>query len=157
MLDLKQFEDMVVGPALAEIGLDGAAARAIVLGTALQESGLRYLRQIGPGPALGPFQMEPATHDDIWSNFLAYREPLADAVKGMRVPGRGAGQMAWNLLYAAAMCRVHYYRVPARLPDPADADAMGAYWKNYYNTGLGSGTAAEFTAKYRAAGLDKDR
>jgi hypothetical protein len=53
---------------LTEIPYDRAAAQ-LLLGTALKESlQLKYRRQI-QGPALGYYQMEPATHDDIWNNY----------------------------------------------------------------------------------------
>ena len=42
-------------------------------GTAAVESRMgTYLRQIG-GPALGIWQVEPATHLDCWDNWLDYR------------------------------------------------------------------------------------
>ncbi|MFT9424981.1 MAG: hypothetical protein ABF570_07600, partial [Acetobacter syzygii] len=72
-LDLAQFKALLVRPVLAQIGLAGAAAVPLVTGTALVESGLVWLRQNGGGPALGLWQMEPATHDDCWRNFLAFR------------------------------------------------------------------------------------
>ena len=76
----------VVEPGLSAIGLDSQAARELLLGTALQETGLRNIQQVG-GPALGYFQMEPATHDDIWENFLAYRPDLAARVKALLPDG----------------------------------------------------------------------
>ena len=51
-----------------------------LLGTARVESDLRHRRQIG-GPALGLFQMEPATHNDIWESYLKYRAQLAERVQ----------------------------------------------------------------------------
>lgn len=149
MLDIRQLRQMVVQPALAIIGRHSPDAEALVLGTAMQESNLKYLRQLGAGPALGLFQMEPATHDDIWDNYLTFRNSLAAAVNSVRAEGYGAGELAWNLMYAAAMCRVHYLRVPDQLPDRLDADAMGVYWKEHYNTALGKGTPHEFSEKYQ--------
>ena len=70
MLDADQFTRLIIRPALKIIGLDFRAAEELLLGTALQESRLTYLHQLGGGPALGLFQMEPGTHDDIWTNYL---------------------------------------------------------------------------------------
>src|SRR5260221_162978 len=70
--------------AISGLGLDPGDLQApveLLLGTALQESGLTYRVQLGGGPARGLFQMEPNTHDDIWDNFLKYRVPLATAVR----------------------------------------------------------------------------
>jgi hypothetical protein len=149
MLDIVQFRVNVVRPVLAAIGGEGRAAENLVLGTALQESNLSYLRQLGDGPARGVYQMEPATHDDIWDNYLRYRAELRDAVIDFEVPGQDRhDQLIWNLAYATAMCRVHYRRVSEPLPGAEDIAGLGAYWKQHYNTPLGRGTADEFVAKY---------
>ncbi|KAF0118141.1 MAG: hypothetical protein FD149_866 [Rhodospirillaceae bacterium] len=78
MCDSAHFVTTVIRPTLLHLGLHSPAAEALLLGTAIQESRLgTYLRQTGGGPALGVYQMEPATHEDIWTNFLAYRPDLA--------------------------------------------------------------------------------
>lgn len=144
----------VIVPALKAIGLHSLAAENLVLGTACQESGGgQYLAQLGGGPALGIFQMEPATHDDIWRHFLAYDATLANRVINMGASGLGvpppSSLMTWNLRYAAAMCRIHYRRVSAPLPDANDIWALAEYWKRYYNTQRGAGTPKEFVSNWR--------
>jgi len=141
------FLDEVILPTLAGLGLDAdpKAASQLLLGTAIQESNLFYRRQLGDGPARGLFQMEPATYNDIWGNYLAYQAGLADKVRAfLNGDPQSAAALENNDKYAAAMTRVHYRRVPAALPPFGDIDAMGAYWKQYYNTPQGGGTAAEF-------------
>lgn len=149
------FRELIVRPALIAIGLWSEAAEILVTGTALQESGLRFLHQI-KGPALGFFQMEPATHDDAWKNFIRSAllvrvdALIADGVARASTPD--AFHMVGNAYYAAAMCRIHYARAPQPLPsDEADLAAFGAYWKAHYNTALGDGSAAEWVVSYRAA------
>ncbi len=148
MIDISQFTKYIIKPALTVIGHDSPAAVELVLGTALQESRLQYVKQLGNGPALGMFQMEPATHDDIWENYLAYKPELADAVKSLAAPNGGghpsANELIGNMWYAAAMCRVHYLRVSDPLPSAGDTPGMAAYWKEHYNTHLGAGTEEEF-------------
>lgn len=131
------------------IGLNSPEAVQLLLGTAAQESHMgRYLRQIN-GPALGIFQMEPTTHDDIWTNYLQYRTALSRMVSKLRVDMPiGPRQMAGNLYYAAAMARIHYRRVPEPLPQVGDLSGMAEYWKKHYNTHLGAGTEDEFIANY---------
>jgi len=154
MLHIQQFRTRVVRPVLQAIGAYSPAAENLVLGTALQESNLHYLVQLGDGPARGLYQMEPATHDDIWRNYLAYREEMRERVLSFLVGGRDrAEQLVWNLGYATAMCRVHYMRVPAPLPDAADIRGLAVYWKQHYNTPLGKGTPEEFAEKFEKAGL----
>lgn len=150
------FLDQVIRPALTAIGLDSSAAEQLLLATALQESDLRNTVQMGGGPALGYFQMEPATHDDVWANFLRYRVALADNVRALAGIGEGtpsATLLATQHRYAAAMTRVHYLRVPAPMPAAGDAAAMAAYWKNHYNTAGGAGSTAQFMQKWARYGL----
>jgi len=149
MIDLADFREMVIRPALAHLDLSSPSAEALLMGTALAESGLEALRQYGGGPARGLFQMEPATHDDIFDHFLAYRPALRERLTALAAPTPpGAEQLAANLIYAAAMCRIHYRRVPAALSHVADAAAMARYWKDHYNTELGRGDPAHFEDLY---------
>jgi hypothetical protein len=143
MIAVKDFKAYVIKPALVKIDMYSPAAEELLLGTALQESRLMFLRQLGPGPARGVFQMEPATHDDIWKNYLAYRQELAMKV-GRLGHQMTADAMMTDMLYAAAMCRVHYLRVPARLPEQGDYEGQAAYWKEFYNTFEGAGTEEEY-------------
>jgi hypothetical protein len=158
---VRSFAQKVIDPALAAIALDAATTgvRQLLLGTALQESGLKHLRQLASkdgrrGPALGYFQMEPATHDDIWVNFLDFRRALAArtlAVAGLASGRPEAELMVENHVYAAVMARLRYRRAPGTLPAAGDVKAMGAYWKAHYNTVLGKGLASEFEAKLTKA------
>ena len=145
------FLDHIIRPALVAIGHDGTDAEQLLLGTALQESGLRNYRQEGGGPALGYFQMEPEDHNDIWANFLTGRKDLAARV-WLLLPSRAqpsADQLIPYPHYAAAMCRVHYLRVPE--PIPTDLAGQAAYYKAHYNTPAGAATTAEYLANWQAA------
>lgn len=155
-MDATVFRDTIVKPAL--IGLDRWSewAEKLIMGTAAQESHLEYTHQLGGGPALGYFQMEPATHDDCWTNYIDYRASLKAKVIAVRnAPGvPKAADMETNHKYAAAMARVKYMRVSESLP--TDGKGIARYWKTYYNTPLGAGTVSEFIAnwnRYLAPGL----
>lgn len=128
------------------IGLHSLEAENLVLGTIAQESHMgKYIEQI-KGPAKGICQMEPATHNDIWENFLRYKPVLANKIKALSVH-QTADEMRWNLAYAIAMCRVFYFRKPAAIPFGIDAHAE--YWKKHYNTHLGAGTVEEYISNYK--------
>lgn len=149
MLDIGQFRTGIVRPTLEAIAAHSHAAENLVLGTALQESNLHYLRQLNEGPARGIYQMEPATHDDIWQSFLAFRPELSERVSAFLAPAQSRmDQLVWNLAYATAMCRVHYLRVRYPLPGPDDVHGLAEYWKQHYNTPLGRGTPEEFVRKF---------
>ena len=67
-----QMRSMVIRPSLKKLGLHSTSAEELVPGTVIIESGLTYLKQHGDGPALGLWQIEPPTHEDLYTNFLNY-------------------------------------------------------------------------------------
>ena len=148
-MDASQLREYIVNPALEAIEHYSLAASNLLMGTAAQESRLKYVKQLGNGPALGLFQMEPATHDDIWDNYVAHRPDLrARIYQAVQIEDHDAERLAWDFRYAAIMCRVHYLRVPAQLPPANDVWELGKYWKAHYNTPLGAGTVEEFVENY---------
>lgn len=156
-LDVEQFRTLVVKPALGVLGLYSEAAENLVLGTALHESHLIYLKQLPNGPALGPFQMEPLTHADIWDNFLIYHDDIARPLRRLATyfssERADPGEMVFNLRYAAAMCRVQYYRAKDPLPNARDPLSLAKYWKQFYNTPLGKGTVEQALPHFYRATL----
>ncbi|MDA8232649.1 MAG: hypothetical protein M0006_15045 [Magnetospirillum sp.] len=155
-IDIRQLRDLVVRPALEAIGLGGPAAEELMVGTILQESGGgHWLHQVGRGPAIGICQMEPATHDDLWRNFLRSRPDLASKVQRLMVEAQvgeiGASEMAGNLYYAVAMARLVYARAPEPLPPAGDLAAQAAYYKRHYNTADGAATVAQYMANWQRA------
>lgn len=143
-LDPEQLRAYVIRPALQHIRLWSLAAERLVLGTAMVESGLRYLDQIDSagkaGPAYGLWQMEGKTHNDI---LLRAPAALFLAVSGLGVQANGIEELHGNLFYAAAMCRAYYRGIAAPLPASHDALGMANYWKLYYNTPAGKGITAK--------------
>ena len=134
---------------LVDLDLYSESAENLLMGTAAQESGFgEYIRQIGGGPALGIFQMDPETFKDIVKNYLKYKPELAKLV--MSVSGVNALRyeyLEYNLALSIAMCRVHYLRVPE--PMPGNLTGWAKYWKEYYNTRLGKGTEEEFIRNFK--------
>ena len=145
-----QLREYVIRPVLRRLGLYSEAAEELLMLTAATESLCgKYLHQVG-GPALGIFQMEPFTHDDIHRNFLKYKPEVAEKVQEF---GSEAKDMPGNLYYATAMARIHYLRVPEALPSAMDVNGLANYWKDYYNTNLGSGTATKAMGNYQKYAL----
>ena len=150
-IDASDLLHRIIRPALSSLALDGPDADALLLATAAQESGLGARLAQASGPALGVWQMEPATHDDIIGNFVASRLSLRRALGTFKAPGlKGAEQMAGNLYYACALARLQYARAPGALPKWNDADGQAAYWKAHYNTASGAGTIDEFLANRKS-------
>lgn len=154
-LDLGQVRYEIVRPVLKSLSLWTPAAENLVLGTGITESRLKYIKQIGKGPALGLWQMEPATHNDLWTSYLYYNEALAALVRQYApraYPGTypPAEHLKDSLKYAAAMCRIHYRRIKAAMPEN-NAVSLAVYWKKYYNTPLGAGTVEKATPHFAMA------
>ncbi|MBF0448707.1 MAG: hypothetical protein HQL67_10945 [Magnetococcales bacterium] len=141
----------IIVPALDLLDMDSPAARLLLLGTAAQESRCgHYIRQLDGGPALGIFQMEPATYWDIWDNYIRYRPEIKEKLSKRWPMQPLPGEMVTDLLLAAVMCRLHYRRKSSPLPPAADIRALASYWKQHYNTRLGKGTIAEFEDNFLA-------
>lgn len=140
-LDVRQLKYEIVRPTLISMGLWSAAAENLLTGTALAESRAAYVKQVGGGPALGLWQMEPATHDDCWINFLRFpaQSRLATKLQAMLAPDlTRQQQLITNLRYACAMARIRFYRVRDALPVATDAAGLSAYHKAHYNTEQGA-------------------
>lgn len=144
-----QLKKYTIIPILTKLDLYSPSAVNLLLGTAAQESRMgEFLHQVG-GPALGIFQMEPATHDDIVNNFLLYkRDLLLKVINVCGVCSLSSSNLENNLSYASALARIHYLRVKEALPHKSNIDALAAYWKKYYNTPLGKGTEEDFVRNY---------
>jgi len=151
MNTVTHFRNSVIMPVLVKMGAGGAAAEELLLGTAIQESFcFKYRAQMGGGPAISYYQMEPATHNDIWDNFLKYRKKIAnDAMYFMSSKNANKlDELKNNNKYATAMARIHYMRIASPLPKAGDLSAQANYWKKHYNTPLGKGHPHEYIQKW---------
>ena len=140
---------------LQKSGLWSQNAEELLMLTAAAESELGTYVYQRRGPAKGFFQMEPATHNDIVSNFLYYRlerfKPTAiDILTPMNVD-----RLETDIEYMILMARIHYLRVADPIPTLADAQSyreyiteLAEYWKRHYNTILGKGTVQAALSKY---------
>lgn len=146
--------DYIIFPTLARMGekYNSQAARQLLLATSGQESRCGdYFKQLGAGPALGIYQMEPPTVDDLYVNYLAPQklEPLVLQFASQ------AGQESPELVsllgetfYATALARMNYWRRKEAHPKFNDFNGMWAYYKKYWNSHLGAATEAEFKANW---------
>lgn len=157
MLKVKQFRELVVRPTLEHLDLWSKAAENLLVGTAIQESGLKFLKQKGNGPALGVFQIEPDTHTDVWVNYLNNRAGQGELGRVIAHdfprPNDYHGSLVWDMAYATVIARVIYLRRPEPLPNADDVPGLAAYWKQWYNTPLGKGTEEEFIKNYLKYGV----
>jgi hypothetical protein len=160
MIDFNQFKEHVVVPTLkyldSEIPYSEEAVDLLMLTCAHESRGGTYLRQkgmTGIEGAFGVYQMEMATHRDIYENFLGGRKDLRWLItaKCYRQFDECEEDLTFNLAYATAMARVHYWRVAEALPSKDDTRYMsklGDYAKKYYNTHLGKATSSRYVTDY---------
>ena len=137
---------------LADIDMHSAAAVELLMLTSAQESHCgRYLQQVN-GPALGIFQMEPATLIDLHNNFLKHKPELASKLRKVtpntQDPRIRRAHLQGNLLYQIITARLQYYRFPARLPAANDVVGLAKYYKQYWNTNAGRATVEEAIVNY---------
>ena len=142
---MKESIERIIKETLDHMNLYSEDALEMIYRTGKAESGYRTLQQYGGGPALGFFQMEPATYRDIWENYVMYREKYRNKLYSL---GFDDSKMDYclmsNIGIQVAMCRLHYRRVPSALPKAGDLEGQANYWKKYYNSHLGKGTIEHF-------------
>jgi hypothetical protein len=159
-MDVNQFKDLIVIPTLqfleTEIPYSESAVNLLLLTWATESHGGKYIKQLGTGPALGVFQMEPATYADINRNYLRYHRGLSGKLNSILAlwPFEPRDCLIGNLYYATAMARVHYYRSTYKLPVADDVTGLAKMWKTVYNTHLGKGTVDKAITDYHKYVLD---
>ncbi len=151
MLDIEQFRQYILKPALSFLQIYSDDAEELLVFTCAAESdGGSLIHQVN-GPALGIYQCEPDTHIDLWRNFIIFRTnftmQLAMNFGVPKVPP--VEKLMTDLMYATAIARLHYYRVKEKLPSRHDVDSMWEYYKQYYNTPAGKADKDKSIQKYR--------
>jgi hypothetical protein len=133
---------------LKPLGLWTDSAEELLMATCAQESHLGVYRRQIHGPALGIFQMEPATFHDITSNFLPRHPQLEQQIVAL-AHDYTSSEMINNDPFAIAMARVLYLRVPHPLPSATNLEGLFQYYKTYWNSMLGAATHDEFVTNYK--------
>ena len=156
-MELFQLYTFIIKPTLAHMGpkYEGATAERLLLGTIAHESkGIHLDQRLSQsdttlGPAIGIYQIEPATHNDVWDNFLLFRSELGSKIQNLLAgwPDRDT-QLAANLSYATAIARTIYFRRPEALPEPDDTEGIWWYYKHWWNSLEGAATMGAWNLAY---------
>ena len=123
----------------------------------MAESGYRALKGYGEGnPAIGFWQIEPATMNDMITNYIQYRSHYKKNLisLGMNFEKDTIMSVMSNMAVQAALCRLHYRRDKDSIPSWDDLEAQGIYWKRVYNTVQGRGTVKHFVKANEDVGFD---
>jgi len=147
--------DYIIYPALEHLGskYNSKVARILLLSTAAQESHCgTYFKQV-KGPALGIYQMEPATTKDLFDNSLTYNPMLTAQLGGLQSHAAKVNpkllSVLGNTFYATGLARANYYRFSKPLPKPDDIYGIWEYYKRFWNTNEGAATEEEFMKNYQ--------
>ena len=139
MLDLTHFRLYIVRDALKAAGWWSQEIENLIVGTAMVESNIQMLVQMGGGPARGLFQIEKRSFEDV----VGYIKRDSQKIKaicgacGFSVLPEDVDHVIWNLRFAVLITRMFYYRIPEALPNSDDYKEMSNYHKKYYNTVYG--------------------
>lgn len=150
MLNSSQLRELIIKPALQDLNLLSDDAIELLIFTCANESdGGTYIKQVG-GPALGIYQMEPATYNDIWQNFIIPNHSIGIQMLHNFNAGRmpEEDRMIYDLRFATAMARLFYARIPSPLPRSIDITGMWNYYKTHYNTSAGKADHDQAVRKY---------
>lgn len=152
MLNSDHMRKYIIRPVLKHMSMYSQAAENLVIGTASHESLIYHLKQGGNGPALGIYQIEPNTYQDLKHNYLIHRHHIYAKLAELDMMAdhydNGIDNLIGNLYYATAVCRLIYYRRPEPLPKANDIEALANYWKDHYNTYLGKGRVEDWVRHY---------
>lgn len=133
-MDIRQFRELIIRPTLGALGLPHPErAEALLIATAAHESaGLRYIKQVGGGPALSVYQIEPATGSDVMDRWLPRQalslRGIVEAVTEFRAGDDVKGRLLSDMRFATVVARLIYWRAPEILPPADDVPAMAKLW-----------------------------
>ncbi len=159
-MDAQQLHDFIIKPTLKYMGGNYYSKNAamLLLSTAAIESNCgQYVSQLGCGIAKGIWQMEDATHDDIWDNCDALKNhDFSKVALDLNFKGRlgicDKEDLILSPAYACAMARLKYGMDRYALPSYSDMDGIYHYYKRVYNTEFGASTFD----KFKKAWVDND-
>lgn len=156
MIEITQLIDLIIRPVLMELApynaaMDTPHAVALLAGTVAQESsGGKYLQQVlrgtsKGGPALGIFQIEYETYDDLIVNFVDFRSVIGDILLKLSMRCGNRFNLIGNLYFSCAVARlIYWYKSPEPIPNAEDIEGLARYWKKWYNSSAGKGEISDF-------------
>lgn len=157
MINIDQFRKLIIESSLNDLMLYSSDAEELLVFTCAAESdGGSFLHQVN-GRALGIYQMEPETYNDIWQNYIKLHPHIGMLLSTnfniVFIPSED--RLIYDLRFCTAMTRLFYARFPEPLPDCNNVDAIWNYYKKYYNTARGAAEKYSAIKKYlRFTGKD---
>ena len=147
---------LIVSETLHYLGDWSASAENLLVGTAIQESGLGF--SLKSGRRLGIYHISPASHRAVWDHYLVAFPDLASKVRGLA--GQHSfidnphGELLTNLRYATAIAHYIYRKAGCTLPAPDDIQGLAKIWQRHFHC-RPRGRAADFVRNYRDLGIPR--
>lgn len=150
MLNIAQFRELIVKSTLNDLHMYSRDAEELLVFTCAVESlGGTYLHQVN-GLALGIYQMQPLTYNDIWQKYIKINNPIfMKLLTNFNVAFMPSEErLIYDLRFATAMTRLFYARTSDPLPAYNDPDSIWEFYKIHYNTFYGSACRVSSMKKY---------
>lgn len=163
-MNAQQLHNYIIKPTLEYMGGNYYSKESafLLLSTAAIESNCGYKIKQDNGPALGVWQMEPNTYDDIIDNCDAVKVSHFESILYGMLPSNfheladlGVETLIQSPMYACAMARLKYSMDTTELPrltgdKEADSKSFYDYYKRIYNTKHGKSTYEKWVAALEA-------
>jgi len=121
----------------------GDHARALLVETAIQETQLGHFDDRYPlRHGVGICQCDFIAFKDTKERTPAAVKTKINEAFNLDIDLVLHNELAYSPLLAFIWCRLHYLLRPGAIP--TTVDERGAYWKKWYNSELGRGSAAEY-------------
>ncbi len=149
MFNITQFRELIIKSTLNDLIMYSENAEELLVFTcAVESEGGTFLKQEN-GTALGIYQMEPQTHNDIWQNYIQNKSNLSMILfSNFHFIRPSEEMLISDLRYATAMARIHYRRVLEPMPNRLKINDIWEYYKKNYNTSQGKAEKDSSIAKY---------
>ena len=156
-INKRNLETLITRPVLADMGEKYYSETAVelLLMTCATESKMgTYLKQglhnldDGQARARGIYQMESATHDDVWHRFKWHKTLLylPDYNSGHFTSLGGQciicedipesfDRLIYDLKYSTIMARAKFWLSPEALPEAGDVDGLAHYYAKHWYAG----------------------
>lgn len=123
----------------------------MLIETACQETMLGQYRDPSTHvTGVGVTQFDQIGFDDVKLHTSVQKIELISKEFGIDIRAAELRDLAHSPLLGFIFCRLKYMRITELIPDSLEGRAE--YWKRYYNTAAGKGTAQEYINNYRRYG-----
>jgi len=148
----KTLLEYIITPALDELAfvvknINGLNSKQFMLAVAAQESHCgEYFRQIN-GVALGIWQIEPSTNDDLYQNYLCYHQEIDPILSQYYTPLMPCPHIQ-SPMYNCSIARLCMYRYRDPMPELNDKEGMWQFYKKRYNSSQGKATQNQWNENW---------